>query len=75
MSRIFLGRPWHWAIVLIIIGLGWFAGSARLHVTHFNSFLIVLALGTIFVLALIIGMSTPGQQVTRDPIEDMPSDE
>ncbi len=75
MSRIFLGRPWHWAIVLIIIGLGWYAGDARMHVTHFNFFFVILGLGTTLVLALLIGTSKPDQQITRDPIEDLPSEE
>lgn len=70
MSRIFLGRPVHWLIALVVITLGWFAGSERLHVTSFNVFLVLLIVGAVAVLALVILSSGVGEQVTREPIED-----
>jgi len=70
MSKIFLGRPWHWAIVAVVIALGWAAGDVRLHVIHFNTFIVTLGLCTVLILALLVATSRPDQQITRDPIEE-----
>lgn len=68
MKHIFLGPVLHWALIAALVGLGWLAGTERLHVTTFNPFLILVLALTVAVL-LIVLRTSPGQ-VTRDPIED-----
>ena len=69
MSKVFLG-PWpHWLIAAIIVGLGWYAGTGRLHVSLFNGFIVALIVLTIIILIAVLRTSPPEQQVTRDPID------
>ena len=70
MKEIFLGRPIHWLIVLVLVVLGWLAGNARLHVTDFNLYMVLLLAVSLVAVVLVIVTSPPGAQVTRDPIED-----
>ena len=70
MKRVFLG-PWvHWLILIVLIGAGWFFGLQRLHVIQFNPFIIGLILLTVGMLLLVLKSSPPGEQVTRDPVEE-----
>ena len=70
IRRIFLG-PWvHWLIVAIMLGLGWFAGTDRLHVKDFNLFLIAVIGVTLAAVLIVLRTSPADRQVTRDPIED-----
>ncbi len=68
MRRIFLGRPLHWILLIGLIALGWPAGLVRLHVTDFNLFILALLAISICLLGAVLVTSTPGEQVTRDPI-------
>ena len=70
MKAIFLGRPVHWLVVLVLAGLGWMSGIVRLHVTDFNLFLVLLIAVSTVALVLVIATSPQGEQVARDPIED-----
>ncbi len=73
MSRVFLGKPVHWAILVLLILAGWLTGRERLHVIEFNTFIIALLLITLVAILAILATSRPGEQVTRDPLE--PEDE
>ncbi|MGI9372458.1 MAG: hypothetical protein ACR2OJ_08175 [Hyphomicrobiales bacterium] len=68
MREIFLGKPWHWAMLVVIIGLLWMAGVNKLHVIEFNSFIVALFLGTTAVILLILRTTKPGEQITRDEL-------
>ncbi len=70
MKRIFLGPTLHWAIVAVIVGLGWYTGIGRTHVSQFNMFMILLMVLTIVVLLVILKTSPNDRQITRDPLED-----
>lgn len=74
MSRIFLGPLFHWLMIAVLIGLGWLAGLDRLHVTGFNLFISLVILVTLGAILLVIRTSAPGAQVTRDPLEEDPSE-
>ncbi len=74
MRNIFLGKTWHWALIAAISGLLWLAGNAKLHVIHFNSFVITLLIGSVVVVLLVTRTTKPGEQVTREPIEDPDAD-
>ncbi len=69
MSRIFLGRWWHWGVLIASVGALWLAGENRLHVIHFNTFILSLLGVTAIVVAVLIARTRPGEQVTRDPLE------
>ncbi len=69
MKEIFLGKWWHWLILVVVAGLFWMTGLMRMHVIHFNTFVALLLVGTlIIVLAVVLG-TKPGEQVTRDKLE------
>ena len=75
MREIFLGKPWHWALLAIIIALLWWAGSAKAHVIQFNSFLIALGLGSLAVIMLILKTTKPGERITREHLDPDAEDE
>ena len=68
IGKIFLGKAWHWAIVVIASGLLWFLGSKRLHVIEFNLFVICLLAGTALTVLAVIWFHRPGERVTRDEL-------
>ena len=69
MREIFLGKPWHWGLVLGAGAILWWAGSFRAHVIHFNWFLIALCIGSAAALLAIVLTQKEGDQVTRDPLD------
>ena len=78
MNRIFLGRWWHWGILMASVVALWLAGENRMHVIHFNTFILSLLGVTAIVVAILISRTRPGEQVTRDPLElqaEHPADE
>lgn len=78
MSRVFLGRWWHWIILLASVAALWFAGEKRMHVIHFNAFILSLFIATGIVVAFLIARTRPGEQVTRDRLDssaEHPEDE
>lgn len=70
MREIFLGKAWHWALLAAIAALLWWAGDAKLHVIHFNTFMLSILAGSVFVILLVVRTTKPGEQVTRDKLED-----
>lgn len=68
MNNIFLGKAWHWALLVVATGLLWFCGSSRLHVIGFNTFIIAMLIGTVAVLFAIVRFHQSGDQVTRDKL-------
>ncbi len=73
MSRIFLGKPVHWAILVALVLGGWLTGRARTHVIEFNLYVIGLLVVTALALVAVLATTRPHEQVTRDPLE--PEDE
>ncbi len=69
MRRIFLGKPLHWGLLVILIVGGWLMGHAKLHVIGFNLFTIILLAVSAAVVAVVLMTSTPDEPVTRDPLE------
>lgn len=68
MRRFFLGKPLHWALMIGLVALGWSAGLGRLHVIHFNLFVLALLALSVALLGIVLATTGPGDQVTRDPI-------
>lgn len=74
MKRIFLGRPIHWLFILLIVGGGLVLGLQRLHVIHFNVFIIALFAVTVVLLALVLATAKGADPLTRDPIPEPDED-
>jgi len=68
IGKIFLGKPWHWALLIAASALFWFCGSRRLHVIEFNLFVIAMLAGTSLTVLAIVWLHRPGEQVTRDAL-------
>ena len=69
MGQIFLGKPVHWALVVVVVGVGWMLGNQRLHVIWFNLFTISLLIASAVIVLIVLWTTRPGEQVTRDPLE------
>ena len=46
IGKIFLGKAWHWLLLVVTGSLFWFCGTKRLHVIEFNLFVAALIAGT-----------------------------
>ena len=75
MRDIFLGKPWHWALLAGVALLLWWAGTQKAHVIQFNGFLIALAVGSLAIIVLILKTTKPDEQITREQLEPDPADE
>ncbi len=69
MRRIFLGKPLHWVLIVVLIGIGWIIGREQLHVIWFNLFTLVLLVISAVAVAVILLTSRPGERITRDILE------
>jgi hypothetical protein len=68
MSRLFLGKPLHWLLLVVISAGLWYAGDLREHIVHFDAFIVVLlAVSTVCVLIVLYGPGH-GERITRDEI-------
>jgi len=68
LRNLFLGKWWHWLLLIIITLLLWQAGEIKLHVTYFNWFLMALLAGTVVSLLVLIYGTPSGEQITRDKL-------
>lgn len=68
MRDVFLGKPWHWGIVLAVTALLAGAGNSKAHVIHFNGFLTALAIGSLAIILIVLKTHKPDEQVTREPL-------
>jgi hypothetical protein len=70
MRELFIGKPAHWLIWIVIVPVLFAMSRVHLQVRHFNLFLaVVFLLGTGAVLAVLL-TSRAGERVTREPFED-----
>jgi len=69
VKHLFLGKWWHWLVLVVVTALLWIAGEQRLHVVHFNLFVVLLLVGSVAVLTLLLTTTKPGEQVTRDKLD------
>ena len=70
MRELFIGKPVHWAIWIVIVGVLFMASRTYLHVRDFNNFLaLVGALGLGAVL-FVLFTSRRGETITREPFDE-----
>ena len=68
MSTLFLGKPLHWLMLIVIAAGLWYTGDLRLHLVHFDAFIVaLLAISTVCVLLVLYGPGR-GERITRDDI-------
>ncbi len=68
-GRIFLGKPYHWAILVALVVALYFTGGEKLHVIHFNRFILILLAVAAAIVAIVLRGTKADEQVTRDPIK------
>jgi hypothetical protein len=68
MSNLFLGKPVHWLLLIVICGALWYAGSLRLHLIHFDAFIVVLLVASAVCVLLVLYGPGHGGRITRDEI-------
>ena len=68
MSNFFLGKPLHWLLLVAVSAGLWYAGDLRLHIVHFDAF--ILALLAVSVACVLLVLYGPGhdERMTRDEI-------
>ena len=72
MSHIFLGKPVHWLILAIIMGVLAWLGFGLVQTRDYNFFLFILVALVAGSVAIIMLTTQKGEQVTREPFEDDP---
>jgi hypothetical protein len=70
MSHIFLGKPIHWLIFAIILGVLAWLGFGLVQTRDYSFFLFVLIALTAGSVGAIMLTTGKGDQVTREPFED-----
>jgi len=70
MRDLFLGKPWHWFVLVLIAAVLWWAGGLRLHVTQFNLLITALLIGSFALLFLLLRTTRVGETVTREPLDE-----
>jgi hypothetical protein len=68
MSNIFLGKPLHWLIAIIIAAGLWYAGGLRLHIVHFDAFIVALLAVSVACVLIVLYGPGRGTRMTRDEI-------
>ena len=70
MKDIFLGKPIHWLLWVVILGVLFALGRAYFHTNNFTLFISVLvALSTACVLAILYTYRK-GDRITREPFDE-----
>jgi len=57
-------------MLAIAIALFWQAGVHKIHVIHFNTFVLILLAGTIAMLFFLLKGTRRGEQITRDVLKE-----
>jgi hypothetical protein len=71
MASIFLGKAWHWGLLVLAFAALAVVGDSYLHTHAFNTFsFICLAIGLVAVAAVVL-THKPGDRVTREPLDDL----
>ena len=70
LNQLFLGKPLHWLLWIVVIAVLYTLGTNSFHVKYFVPFcLILLALTTVCIL-LILFTYQSGERITREPFDE-----
>ncbi len=70
MKKLFLGKPTHWMLLVIILGVLFALGRNYFHTNNFTLFIFVLAALSTACVLTIIATYRKGDRITREPFED-----
>ena len=73
MSDVFLGKPFHWLILVIIVAVLAWLGIELVQTRNYKLFLLILVALVAGSVAAIMFTTRKGEQVTREPFEDDPA--
>lgn len=68
MKDFFLGKPLHWLLLVLVCAGLWAAGDKRLHLIHFDAFIVSLLAVTVVCVLVVLKGAKPGERLTRDDI-------
>jgi len=70
LRELFIGKPVHWLLLVVIVAALAWLGHLKLHVRAFNQFsFIVLGMTAAAVLFMVL-LHRRGQRVTREPLDE-----
>lgn len=69
-SEIFLGRPLHWLLWLVLLAVLSWLGANSVHVRQFVPFMAVVLLLSAGAVAIILLSYKPGDRITREPFDE-----
>ena len=70
MKKLFLGKPIHWLLWVVIVAVLFALGRIHFHTNNFSLFIFVLAALSTACVATIIATYRKGDRITREPFED-----
>ncbi len=70
MGKIFLGKPVHWLVLVIVLGALTFLGLGLYQTRSYNLFLAILLIMTALSVVIILITTKKDEQVTREPFDD-----
>lgn len=70
MRKIFIGRPFHWLLWVVILAVLAVLGGLGLHTRQFNPFSFILLGVTAACILTIIVTYKKGEHITREPFEE-----
>jgi Mn2+/Fe2+ NRAMP family transporter len=68
MKDLFLGKPLHWFLLVAVCAGLWVAGDERLHLIHFDAFIVALLAVTVVCVLIVLRGYRPGERITREDI-------
>jgi hypothetical protein len=68
MSNLFLGKPLHWLLLGVVAAGLWYAGDLRLHIVHFDAFIVALLAVSVACVLIVLYGPGRGERITRDAI-------
>ncbi len=70
MKDIFIGRPLHWALWVVILGVLYAVGKAKIHTIDYFTFISILAALSAGSVLTILFTYRKGERITRQPLDD-----
>lgn len=70
MREIFLGKPSHWALWVVVAVVLFLANRVHMHVRWFNEFQLMLLGLSAAIVAFLLATYRPGERITREPFDD-----
>ena len=70
ISEIFIGKPLHWLLWIIIVTLLYLVGSMSFHVKQFVPFILLMIVIASASVAVIVFSYRKGERITREPFEE-----